>query len=119
MIDKIDNDFDHHVFLFGAALGDHQGQCDQCIIADPFRTVGVVKNTVLFHKPKEQECGDPLVAVAERMVFCNQIEQHRRFFLDARIEVFAVESLVYRPYGTLERLVFFVSEQRTAAELVA
>ena len=74
-IDQIHHNLRHHVFFLRAALGNHQRQGDQCIVIQKARTVSTVKNPIVFQEPKEQESGDTLVTVAERMVFNRQIEQ--------------------------------------------
>ena len=65
VVDKIHDDFHHRILFFGSAFGDHQGQGDQRIVADPFRAVGIVEDAVLFHEPKEQEGGYAFVSIAE------------------------------------------------------
>ena len=69
LIDQIHHNLRHHVFFLRAALGNHQRQGDQCIVIQKARTVSTVKNPIVFQEPKEQESGDTLVTVAERMVF--------------------------------------------------
>lgn len=86
LIDQIHHNLRHHVFFLRAALGNHQRQGDQCIVIQKARTVSTVKNPIVFQEPKEQESGDTLVTVAERMVFNRQIEQISRLLLNARIE---------------------------------
>ena len=94
LIDQIHHNLRHHVFFLRAALGNHQRQGDQCIVIQKARTVSTVKNPIVFQEPKEQESGDTLVTVAERMVFNRQIEQISRLLLNARIEGPPAERLV-------------------------
>ena len=74
LIDQIHHDLRHHILFLCAALGNHQRQGDQRVVIQKARTVSTVENPIVLQKPKEQEGGDTLVTVAERMVLNCQIE---------------------------------------------
>ena len=118
-VDQVHHNLRHYVLFLRAALGNHQRQGDQRIVVQKARTVSTVKNPIVFQEPKEQESGDTLVTVAERMVFNRQIEQISRLLLNARIEVPPAESLVNCTHRAFERLVLLVGEQLATTELVA
>src|SRR5574344_2847037 len=52
------------------------------------------------------------------MILCNEIEQHGCLFFHRRIEVNASEGLIDLSDGTLERIIFFIAKQSTAAKLL-
>lgn len=75
----------HHIFFLGLALGDHQGQCDQGVVGYALAAILAVEDAVVVEEPQEQ-CGrNAFVAVAERMVLGDEIQQHGRFLFHARI----------------------------------
>lgn len=80
LIDQIHHDLRHHIRFLRAAFSNHQRQGDQRIVVQKARTISAIKNPIIFQKPKEQESGDTLVTVAERMVLNRQIEQIAAFF---------------------------------------
>ena len=51
------------------------------------------------------------------MILCYEVKQHGCFFLYRRIKILPAESLIYLPYGTLERIVFLIGEPLAAAKL--
>ena len=69
MVNEIYHYFYHHVFFLRSALRNHQGESDQCIVCNALGAIHAIQNTVIVHKPKEQRCGNALIAVAERVVF--------------------------------------------------
>ena len=102
LIDQIHHNLRHHVFFLRAALGNHQRQGDQCIVIQKARTVSTIKNPIVFQEPKEQESGDTLVTVAERMVFNRQIEQISRLLLNARsMRLTSIKSCFARTLSTV------------------
>ena len=115
-VDEVDHNFDHHVFLFGAALGNHQGQSNEGVVGNTFGAVGVVEDAVIVEKPQEQRGSNALVAVAERVVLSDQVEQHSGFLLDAGIEILAIKGLINLPDAALERVVLLVAKQCRAAK---
>ena len=79
LINQVHHNLRHYIFLFCATLSNHERQSDQRIVIQKARTVSTVKNPIVFQEPKEQESGDTLVTVAERMVLNRQIEQIAAF----------------------------------------
>ena len=104
LVDKIDDYLDDSFLLFGAALGNKQGQGHQSIVSQAFAAVRAVEDTVHAEEIDKQGCCDPFVAVAEGMVFNDEIEEVCTLFLNAGIELFTTEGLVDRPQGALESL---------------
>ena len=49
LVDEVDNDFDHCVFLFGAAFGDHQGKGYEGVVGDAFGAVFVVEYAISIY----------------------------------------------------------------------
>lgn len=45
-VDEVDDDFDHGVFFFGAAFGDHQGEGNEGIVGDALCAVLIIKDSV-------------------------------------------------------------------------
>ncbi len=76
LINQVYDNLLHRIFLFRPALGDHQGQGNQGIVGNTLRPVLIVKNAVAVEKPQEQSGGNTFVAIAERMVLGDKIEQH-------------------------------------------
>ena len=67
-----------------------------------------------------QECGgNAFVAVAERVVLGDKIEEHGCFLLHTGIEFLAAECLVDLSDATFERVILLVAEERTTSELIA
>lgn len=49
LINKVDDDFDHCVFFFGAAFGDHQGEGDKGIVGNTLGAVLIIKDAIAQH----------------------------------------------------------------------
>lgn len=82
LVDEVDNDFDHGVFFFGAAFGDHQSEGYKCIVGDTLGTVLIIKYAIAVEKPQEQ-CGcDAFVAVAEGVILGDKVQEHGCLLLD-------------------------------------
>src|SRR3989344_4252313 len=93
-VDQVDNHLDHDLPLIWLALGNQQGKCHQSIVGNAFLTVGVIQETLSLQKPDKNSGGNPLVAVGERMVLDDEVQQVGGLLLDAGVQLLAVEGLV-------------------------
>ena len=84
-IDQIDDHFDYGVFLFRLAFGNQQGQGDQCIVGQTLAAVSTIEDVIGVQEVDEEGRGDSLVAIAESMVFDNEVEQVGSFLFGAGI----------------------------------
>ena len=82
LINKIDDDFDHCVFFFGAAFGDHEGEGNEGVVGDALGSVLIIKDAVAIEEPQEQCGGNAFVTVAEGVVLGNEIQEHGCLFLN-------------------------------------
>ena len=82
LVYQVYNDLHHHVLLLRAAFGYHEREGDQSVVGYALRAVRVVEDTVTSHEPQEKSSGNAFVAVSERMVLRDQVEQHGGLFLD-------------------------------------
>ena len=71
----------------------------------------MIEDAVAVEKPEEQRCGNALVAIAERVVFGDEIEQHSSFLFHAGLEFFSTKCLVYLSDTALERVVLLVAKE--------
>lgn len=79
LIDKVHHHPHHHVLFLRAALGYHQRKGDKGVVGYTLRAISVIEDAIASHEPQEAGGGDALVAVAEGMVFRDQIEQQHPF----------------------------------------
>lgn len=79
LVDKIDNDFNHHVFFFSPAFGNHESEGDERVICDALVSVRGIENAIAVHKPKEERGGDTFVAIGEGVILGDEIEEHGAF----------------------------------------
>jgi len=98
---QIDNHCDHDLPFIGFALGNQQGKRNQRVVSDAFLALVVIQEIVALQKPDKNRGGDTLVAVGERMVLDDEVQQVGGFFFDAGIQFLAVEGLVDRLQRTL------------------
>lgn len=82
LVYEVDNDFDHCVFFFGAAFGDHQSEGYEGVVSDALGAVFIVKDAITVEEPQEQCGGNAFVAVAEGVVLGDKIQDHGGFLLD-------------------------------------
>ena len=73
LIDQINHDFHHHVLFFCFTLCNHQCEGDEGVISQTFGTIRAIENAIVIKEPQEQRGSNALVAIAERVVLCNQI----------------------------------------------
>jgi hypothetical protein len=62
LVDQTHHDPGHHLFFVGFTLRDHQRQCNQRVVRQFARPVGVIEQAVLLEEPDEEKSGDPLIA---------------------------------------------------------
>ena len=117
--DEVKEDVDKDFLVGGSAFGDHQGHGDEGIVGDALAAIVAVEDVVLFEEPQEKRGGDTLVAIDERMVFDQEIEQVRGLGLDAGIDVAAVECLHDAVQGTGQAAVLFPSKELAGIEVRA
>jgi len=72
---------------------------------------GGQEGVVFLHKPEEQGRADPLVAVHEGMILDQKVKEVGRFFLDAGIDLLAVEGLHDRAERPFQAVVLFQAEE--------
>ena len=46
LVDEVDDDFDHDVFFFSPAFGNHEGEGDERVVCDAFVSVRSIENAV-------------------------------------------------------------------------
>lgn len=81
-------------FLFKRiALSNKQRNCCQAIVIDFQFTRFLETMFVLFQKSNKEKCTDTFVAISERMVLDDEVEQVSGLFFDACVNVFAIEGL--------------------------
>ena len=85
---------DHEVPLPRLALGGEKSQGDHRVVGDALRAVGARKELVPREVLQEQERPDALVAVGERVILDDEVEQIGRAQLDRWIERLPVERLL-------------------------
>ena len=51
LINQIYHHFHHHIFLFGAAFGNHQREGDEGVVSYSFMPVQTIKYAILLHEP--------------------------------------------------------------------
>ena len=91
---QVDNLFNHNFPLVRLALGDQQGKSNQRIIGDALLSHGVVQKIMTLQKPDKNGGSDTLVAVGERMVLDDKVQQVGGLLPGAGIQLLAVEGLV-------------------------
>jgi len=78
---------DHQVFLRGGALRDEERERDQGVVREARRPVFAVEEAAASKRFEEEEGADPLVPVAEGVVFDDEIQQVGGTRLRGRVEV--------------------------------
>lgn len=53
LVDEVDNDFDHCVFFFGSAFGNHQSEGDEGVVGDALGAILIIKDAVAIEEPEE------------------------------------------------------------------
>ena len=101
-VDQVDNHLNHNLPLVRLALGDQQGKRNQRIIGDALFSHGVVQKIMTLQKLDKNGGSDTLVAVGERMVLDDEVQQVGGLLLDAGIQLLAVEGLIDSLKRTLE-----------------
>ena len=81
LVDEVDDDFNHCVLFLSAAFCYHKGKGDEGVVGYALCAVFGVENAIAVEEPQEQ-CGcDAFVAVTERVVLGNEIQEHGGFLL--------------------------------------
>ena len=60
LINQIHHHLHHHIFLLGAALGNHQREGHEGVVRQALGAVGAVEDAVVVQEPKEQGGFTPL-----------------------------------------------------------
>ena len=81
LVDEVDDDFNHCVLFLSAAFCYHKGKGDEGVVGNALCAVFVVENAIAVEEPQEQCGGNAFVAVTERVVFGNEIQEHGGFLL--------------------------------------
>lgn len=81
---------DEHIFLARVGGGHQQGQSHQRLVVEPDR----IKKAAFLEIEKKKKGADTLVAIAEGVILYHKVEQVRRFFLDAGVEILSAEGLM-------------------------
>ena len=100
-VNQVDNYLNHDLPLVGLALGNQQGKRNQRIIGNALFSHGVIQKIMALQKPDKYGGGDPLVAVGERMVLDDEVQQVGGLLFDTGIQFLAVKGLVDRLQRTL------------------
>jgi len=95
------------VFLLGITCGDQQGQGHQAIVVE----AGLIEEIVLPEKEHEEKGPDPLVAIAERVVFDHEVEQMGGLLLCTGVKILAAEGLIEVAENALEMLAQLLAEE--------
>lgn len=66
--------FNHHIFFFRATFGYHQCYRNEGVIRNAFRSILIIKDSVIFHKPQKQSSSNSLIPIAKRMVLDDQVK---------------------------------------------
>lgn len=101
----------HRVLLLRAALGDEKRKGNKGGVGYALGVVGMVEDAVLVHEPEEERGCDALVAIAETVVLCHQVEKHGSLLLHRWVEVLTTKGLVDLPDGALERVVLLIGKR--------
>lgn len=109
-IDEVDDEADHHLFLFRVTLSDQEGKGYESTLIDLHVTISPEAVTVFFQKPYEEEGSNSLVPITEGMILDDEIEKVRRLLLYRRIEICTIESRDDRREDTCEALILLISE---------
>ncbi|MDP2862367.1 MAG: hypothetical protein Q8N95_06210 [Desulfobacterales bacterium] len=72
-VDQVHDDLDDDLFVFGTAFRNHESQCHKSIVAYSLMAIIGIKNITGIQKPDEQESGNTLIPVDERVIFNNEI----------------------------------------------
>ena len=75
LIDQINHYFYHHILFFCFTLSNHQCEGDEGVISQALRSIRAIENAIIIEEPQEQCGSNALVAIAERVVLCNQIRK--------------------------------------------
>ena len=104
----------HSLFLVGLRLGGHDGERDQRAVGN---TLGAIDPQRIVHvqEIQEERGGDALVAVVERMVLHDEIQQVRGLFLESRVHLLPAEAMVDRRDARAEGVVLLDTEQVAVA----
>ena len=142
MVNQVYHDFHHHVLLLSAAFSYHQRQGHEGIICQTLAAVGSIENAIVVEEPEEERGGNALVgfafllrtsaiqasliafglssvAVAERMILRDEVEQHSSLLLYAGVKFLATEGLVDLSDAAFEGVVLLIAEERAAAKFLA
>ena len=118
LIDQVHHHLHHDILLLCLALGNHQGKCYERVVCQSLGAVFTVEDAVVVEEPQEERGGNALVAVAERVVLGDKVEQHGCLLFHTRIQLLATEGLIDLTDTALEGVVLLVTEERTATKFV-
>ena len=91
LIDKVDNELDHHLFLLRIRLSNEKCESRESCLIDLHFTILAESVTILLEEPDEEECSDTLVPISEGVILDDEVEEMCRLLLDRRIEILSVE----------------------------
>jgi hypothetical protein len=72
-VNQIHSHFNDSVFFIGLTLGNQERQSYQSVVSQTLATVGAIEDTIHAQEVDENGGGNPLVAVAESMIFHNEV----------------------------------------------
>jgi len=83
MCEEVDNEPHHHVLLAGFAFGNEKCERHKGIVVDLSLPSFLEEVMVPREKHDEEKRADPFVAICKGMIFDDEVEEVRGFFLDA------------------------------------
>ncbi len=99
---EVDDQLDEDVLMAGTACGYQEREGDKRIVVYLRLSVRPVQRAVLRKEQYEEQRSDALVAVYERVVLDDEVEEMCGFCLYTRIERLAPESLFERSQDAFE-----------------
>jgi hypothetical protein len=112
-------DLHQGVAVGGAAFGHQQRHGDQGRVGEALAAIGLVEAAVLLQEPEEQGRADALVAVDEGVVLDQEVEEVCRLLGQARVDLLAAGSLVYRGQRTPQAVILLAAEELARSALAA
>lgn len=113
---KIHDELDHHLLLPRMRLSDEKCERDESTFIDLHLPISSESMTILLEKPDEEKCANSLVAISERMILDDEIEEMGSLFLDSRVEILAIGGYHARE-NAVEALIFLISEEGSSSSL--
>src|SRR5262245_61792502 len=119
VLQKTDDEAHHQLAFRRFALCNQQCKGDERVVVESQRAIGAQQTAVLVEVVQEQQASDPLVAVRERVVLDQEVEQVGGADLHARIKQLPSEALLDGAKYAGEGIAAFVSEQVRSFPLCA